>query len=51
VRPAIPAAWSILWPAGHSTAVDRFLDSARRCARENGWLTERGHTLAASVGR
>jgi DNA-binding transcriptional LysR family regulator len=38
-QPGILAEWSILWPArGQSAAITRFLDSARRCARENNWL-------------
>ena len=40
--PQILAEWSILWPArGASAAIARFLESARRCAIDNGWLTPR----------
>jgi DNA-binding transcriptional LysR family regulator len=40
--PTMYAEWSILWPTrARAVAVDRFLDSARRCARDNGWLPER----------
>ncbi len=36
----ILAKWSILWPArAQSAAIERFLDSARRCATDNRWLT------------
>jgi hypothetical protein len=39
VDPEILAEWSILWAARvHSAAIARFLESARRCAGENGWL-------------
>ena len=52
VRPKILAEWSILWSAGTtSSAVARFLDSARRCAADNGWLPERRRTRATSLGR
>jgi DNA-binding transcriptional LysR family regulator len=52
VRPKILAEWSILWPArDHSAAIDRFLDSARRCAGDNGWLPEHARTRAGSLGR
>jgi hypothetical protein len=37
--PGIVAEWSILWAArARSAAVERFLESARRCADENRWL-------------
>jgi hypothetical protein len=40
VNPQILAEWSILWPArAQSAAIARFLDSARRCAAHNHWLT------------
>ena len=40
VNPQILAEWSILWPArAQSAAVARFLDSARRCATGNDWLS------------
>jgi hypothetical protein len=31
--------WSLLWPVrAQSEAAARFLESARRCAEERGWL-------------
>jgi hypothetical protein len=39
IEPEILAQWSILSAArSQSVAIARFLDSARRCAEENGWL-------------
>jgi DNA-binding transcriptional LysR family regulator len=39
VEPEIPEKWSIIWPArGQSAALERVLDTARRCATENDWL-------------
>jgi hypothetical protein len=39
VQPEILDEWSIVWPArGQSAAVERVLDTARRCAAENDWL-------------
>jgi hypothetical protein len=39
VQPEILDEWSIVWPArGQSAAIERVLDTARRCAAENGWL-------------
>jgi DNA-binding transcriptional LysR family regulator len=39
VDPVIQAELSILWPArAPSAAVAHFLDSARRCATDNGWI-------------
>ena len=39
VQPEIDVEWSILWAArAQSGAIARFLESARRCAEENGWL-------------
>jgi hypothetical protein len=39
VQPEIMAEWSILWPMrGQSEATERFLESARRCSEERGWL-------------
>jgi DNA-binding transcriptional LysR family regulator len=41
VNPQILAEWSILWPErAESSATRRFLDSARRCATENHWLSD-----------
>jgi hypothetical protein len=38
-EPEIMVEWSILWPARvRSAATARFLESARRCAEERGWL-------------
>ena len=38
-QPGIMGEWSILWAArAPSAAVERFLESARRCAEENDWL-------------
>ena len=52
VRPKILAEWSILWSADSSSAaVGRLLDTARRCASENGWLPERRRIPATSAGR
>ena len=51
-RPTTQAEWSILWPTrARSAAVDRFLDSARRCAADNGWLPQRVRARAASLGQ
>jgi hypothetical protein len=39
VEPEIVAEWSILWAQrAQSAVIARFLESARRCAEENGWL-------------
>jgi hypothetical protein len=39
VQPEILGEWSILWRArAHSAVIARVLESARRCAHENGWL-------------
>ena len=39
VEPEIVAEWSILWAErAQSAAIERFLESGRRCAEENGWL-------------
>jgi len=38
-EPEMVVEWSILWPARiRSEATARFLESARRCAEEKGWL-------------
>jgi DNA-binding transcriptional LysR family regulator len=40
-EPGISAEWSILWPArAQSASIERFLESGRRCADENGWLRQ-----------
>jgi DNA-binding transcriptional LysR family regulator len=50
VNPQILAEWSILWPAGtQSVAIARFLDSARRCAADNGWLPPPHATASAET--
>jgi DNA-binding transcriptional LysR family regulator len=52
VRPKILAEWSIVWSAGiTSAAVARFLDSARRCAADSGWLPQRRRAQTAALGR
>jgi hypothetical protein len=39
--PEISAERSLVWPArARSASIDRFLESARRCADENGWLRQ-----------
>ena len=39
VEPEIRVQWSIMWSARvRSEAIGRFLESARRCAVDNGWL-------------
>lgn len=39
VRPEIVVEWSVLWATrAKSAAIARFLESARRCCEENGWL-------------
>jgi hypothetical protein len=38
-QPGVVGEWSILWAARTpSAAVERFLESARRCADQNNWL-------------
>ncbi len=50
VGPQILAEWSILWPARtESAAIERFLDSARRCATDNDWLTSQDTTVTAET--
>jgi LysR substrate binding domain len=40
-EPQISAEWSILWAArAQSASIERFLECARRCADENGWLRQ-----------
>jgi DNA-binding transcriptional LysR family regulator len=55
VRPEILAEWSILWAArAESAAIMRLLESARRCADENGWLHADSHaaeTVAPTPSR
>jgi DNA-binding transcriptional LysR family regulator len=41
VEPEIRAEWSLVWSQrAQSAAVTHFLESARRCSRENGWLVD-----------
>jgi len=50
VNPQILAEWSILWLArAQSAAIERFLDSARRCASDNRWLTPQDTTATAET--
>ena len=50
VQPEIPAEWSILWAVrAQSAATTRFLESARRCAEENGWLQLPDEMTSAEV--
>jgi DNA-binding transcriptional LysR family regulator len=50
VEPGILAEWSIVWPArADSAAIARFLDSARRCARENNWLRSPSEATGAAI--
>jgi DNA-binding transcriptional LysR family regulator len=50
VDPQIFAEWSLLWPASaQSAAIERFLDSARRCAADNRWLTPQDTTATAET--
>ena len=49
-EPGILAEWSILWPArAQSAAIARFLESARRCAREKNWLRSPDETTKAEI--
>jgi len=50
VQPEIPVEWSILWAArAQSAAIARFLESARRCSEENGWLLLSDEMTSAEV--
>lgn len=50
VHPEILAEWSIVWPArAQSAAAARVLDSARRCAADNGWLRPPDRNAATEV--
>src|SRR6266550_1353530 len=50
VQPEIPVEWSILWAArAQSAAIARFLESARRCSEENGWLLLSNEMTSAEV--
>ena len=43
VDPEIPAEWSLVWAERErATAITRFLESARRCSKELGWLVNTG---------
>jgi DNA-binding transcriptional LysR family regulator len=51
VEPAVLAEWSILWPErARSAAIARVLESARRCAHENNWLSSPSETTRAAIG-
>ena len=51
VQPEIRVVWSILWAARtQSAAVARFLESARRCSEENGWLLSSHDMTSAEAG-
>jgi len=48
VEPEILLEWTILWAAhARSVAIARLLESARRCAEENGWLPRSAQDEAA----
>ena len=50
VQPEITVEWSILWAArAQSAAIARFLESARRCSEENGWLLSSTELTGADV--
>jgi DNA-binding transcriptional LysR family regulator len=50
VQPEILDEWSIVWPArGRSAAIERVLDTARRCATENNWLPAQNPTTASGT--
>jgi DNA-binding transcriptional LysR family regulator len=50
VEPAILVQWSIVWAArAQSAAIARLLESARRCADENGWLRAPSETAGAEI--
>jgi DNA-binding transcriptional LysR family regulator len=51
VQPEIPADWSILWAAhAQPAAIARFLESARRCCAENGWLLSSNEMTNVEAG-
>jgi len=48
VDPEIPAEWSMVWAQrAQSAAITRFLESARRCSEEHGWLVIAGELSPA----
>lgn len=49
-QPGMRAEWSIVWNArARSAAITRFLDSARRCAKENNWLRSSTQTTSGAL--
>jgi DNA-binding transcriptional LysR family regulator len=50
VDPQILAEWSVLWPRRtKSASIERFLESARRCASNNDWMTLVSTTATAET--
>jgi DNA-binding transcriptional LysR family regulator len=50
IQPEIRVQWSILWSGrAQSAAVTRVLESARRCAQENGWLLSTNEVSSSEV--
>jgi LysR substrate binding domain len=50
VQPEILDEWSIVWAArGQSAALERILDTARRCAAENDWLPTQNPTATSDT--
>ena len=50
VQPEILEEWSIVWAArGQSAAIERVLDTARRCATENDWLPAQSPTATSGT--
>ena len=49
VQPEILEEWSIVWPArSESAAIERVLDTVRRCATENDWLPAQNPTTTST---
>jgi DNA-binding transcriptional LysR family regulator len=50
IKPEILMEWSIVWAErARSQAISRFLESARRCSEENGWLLVTDEKTEAEV--
>jgi hypothetical protein len=50
VQPEILDQWSIVWPArGQSAAIERVLDTVRRCATQNDWLPTQNPTATSGT--
>jgi len=50
IQPEILEEWSIVWAArGQSAAIERVLDTARRCATENDWLPAQSPTATSGT--